>query len=165
MPTNAQLLAEIQTGALATQIAPLWSPVTDNTDASVAALLNLKNQPGYVQPRDVIVYLAESFKWGMVDYCTLLGKMPDGSAAPFQVYSLFSILHLAAYGTVNPPLHLQIGPLKTAMSALVTATLITQADADAIAAKEVKISRVEVVWGYDTVISQLQVSQGRTGAN
>ncbi len=163
MPTNAQLLAEIQSGLLAAEIAPLWSPVTDNTDAAVAAILNRKDQPGYVQPRDLIVYLAETFKWGMVDYCTLLGKMPDGSAAPFQVYALFSILHLAAYGNVNPPLHLQISPLKTAMSALVSATLITQADANAIAAKEIKISRAEVLWGYDTEISEHQISEVRTG--
>lgn len=165
MPTNAQLLAEIQTGALATQIAPLWSPVTDNTDASVAALLNLKNQPGYVQPRDVIVYLAENFKWGMVPYCYELGKMPDGTTAPFAVYSLFSILHLAAYGSVNPPLHLAIGPLTTAMGQLVTAGLITSADQTAIAAMEIKISRAEVVWGYDTEITQEQVSKVRTGVN
>lgn len=163
MPTNAQLLAEIQGGPLAAEIAPLWSPATDNTDAAVAAILNRKDQPGYIQPRDVIVYLSETFKWGMVDYCTLLGKMPDGSAAPFQVYSLFSILHLTAYGTVNPPLHLAIAPLKTAMSALVAATLITQTDADAIAAKEIKISRAEVVWGYGTQISEHQISEVRIG--
>lgn len=165
MPTNAQLLAEIQSGLLAAEIAPLWSPVTDNTDAAVAAILNRKDQPGYVQPRDLIVYLAETFKWGMVDYCTLLGKMPDGSAAPFQVYALFSILHLAAYGNVNPPLHLQIGPLKVALASLVAATLITQADSDAIAAMEIKISRAEQAWGYDTVISQTQIGLIRTGGN
>jgi len=165
MPTNAQVLTEIQSGPLAGEIAPLWSPVTDNTDAAVAAVLNRKDQPGYVQPRDVIVYLCETFKWGMVPYCFELGEMPDGSAAPFSVYALFSILHLAAYGNVDPPLHLQIGPLKIALASLVTATLIAQADSDAIAAMEVKISRAEQAWGYGTVISQTQVGNIRTGGN
>lgn len=165
MPTNAQLLAEIQSGLLAAEIAPLWSPVTDNTDAAVAAILNRKDQPGYVQPRDLIVYLAETFKWGMVDYCVELGKMPDGSTASFQVYSLFSILHLAAYGSVNPPLHLAIAPLNTAIAALVNAGLITSQDQMAIAAKEIKISRAQELWGYDLVISSRQISDIRHGVN
>lgn len=165
MPSNAEVLNEILNGPLKDEIAPLWSPVTDDTDAAVAAVLNRTDRAGYVPVRDVIVYLAETFKWGIVDYCVELGKMPDGSTASFQVYSLFSILHLAAYGSVNPPLHLAIAPLNTAMAALVNAGLITSQDQMAIAAKEIRISRAQELWGYDLVISSRQISDIRHGVN
>lgn len=157
MPTNAQVLTEIQSGPLAGEIAPLWSPVTDNTDAAVAAVLNRKDQPGYMPARQLIAYLAEHFLWGMVPLCHDHLKLPNGSDAPLEVYKLFAALHLAAYGTVNPPLRMAVGPLTAAMASLVKLNLITPDDQAAILAMEVKVSRAEQVWGYDTAITPRQI--------
>lgn len=157
MPTSAQLRAEILDGPLKTEIAPFWSPVTDDTDTEVAKILNRKDLPGYVPARTLIAYLAEHLLWDMVPLCHDHLKLPNGSDAPLEVYKLFAALHLAAYGTVNPPLRMAVGPLTVAMTSLIRLNLITSDDRAAILAMEVKVSRAEQVWGYDTAITPRQI--------
>jgi len=166
MPTNEQVLNEILNGELKNEIAPVWSPVTDNTDTLVAAILNRKDQSGYVAARDVIGYLAENLKWGMIEMGYLHLKMPDGiTTCPPELFNMYADLHLASHSPLTPPFRLVMAPLATGISKLVDLKLLTQSDAIALTTMERKISRAEVVWGYDTIISVRQISDIRNGVN
>ncbi len=163
-PTDEELLDEILNGPGATELAPIWNPTDgnkDNTDVGTWAVLNRKNLPGYVLARDVAVYLALQLKWGIVDWAYLHKLMPDGTDASYQVFNICSTLHLAVYGTIQPPIHLQIDKLSFAMDYLVSLKQIDLNDKAAILAKEVKISLIESRFGYDVAVSIEQIARVR----
>lgn len=156
--TPAQLRTEITTGPLAAELAVAWA---EGRDEEIAEVINRKNQLGYVPARPMVAELAKRNLWGLVLYGARHRLLPDGSACPYPLFVLFAACELAGFGTISPPIRMEIGPLTAGLSAMVGAGLISTDDRDAILDHEQKISRAEQVWGYGTTVSITDVGEAR----
>lgn len=153
-PIITQLRTEIESGPLAAELAPLVL-VRHNVEA--AAILNRADQPGWVPARHVVATLASVGKWGIVELAVRHRLLSDGNACPSDLYMLFATVQLAAYGSLEPPLRMEIAPLTAGASTLVTRGILTSGERDAILAGEVKVSRAEHLWGYGVQITAEQI--------
>ena len=160
MPTPQQIRAEVESGPLAAELAPLAAA---GRDADVATALNRADLPGYVPARDLSAVLARRNLWGVVILAARFRLLPNGQTCPLNLFTLFCTCELAAHGTFSPPLRMEIAPLAAAADALVAAGLMTADDRAAVLADEVRISRAEQAWGYGVAVSADDVARALRG--
>ena len=156
--TPAELRTEITTGPLAAELAAAWAA---SRDSEVAGTLNRQDRPGYVPARSMVAELAKRNLWGLVMYGARHRMLPNGAACPFSLFTLFASCELAGFGTIDPPIRMEVGPLTAGLSAMISTGLISTADRDAILSYEVKISRAEELLGYEKTISAEEVEYCR----
>lgn len=161
MPTPSELRAEIESGPLAGELAPLWSA---GADADVAAVLTRRDLPGYIPPVPLSKYLDTS---GLTAALTLIRDhrlMPcavdavPSVAAPFGLYALASrVLSSIAQGFRPAKADVSAG-----CDALIGAGVMTSQQKSAILALEVKIGRVQQWLGdYDATVTAANVEEAR----
>ena len=160
--TRAELLAELQTGPLRTELAPLLAA---GRDADVASALNRRDQPGYVPSRLVGQVLLKSGGLTVFDYIWKFNLNPlvlPQVPPPLGVWQIASQVMWAVQLAARD-YRLEVVPLTAAMAGAVAAGVATKADQTAILAGEVKLSRAEVAWGYGTGITagDVAAAQGR----
>lgn len=151
--TPAELKAEIQSGPLAAELAPLWS--TGN-DSGVAAALNRKDRAGYVPARAVLAAILSDTTGFGADLLWLrkYGTTIDGTlmttAKKRLVIRLFSAIELSDYQLKFPPAELSAGCDVLGAPDAVKAAIL---------AAEVKVNRAEELgWGG---VSDFDVAKAR----
>lgn len=153
MPTPAELRAEIESGPLAEELAPL---VAAGNDAGVAVALNARSR-GETLPRPMRLTLFTQFLMSRA----LLRKIRDAEAntlLPATVrdvcYGLLLIVGSGSDREIDPTDVPTVGMI----DALVAASVASAEDKSAwLAACRMPASRAESRWGYGTSVTAEQV--------
>lgn len=159
--TPADLRAEILSGPLASELAPLWAA---GDDAGVAAVLMRPDFAGYVPPVPLSKYLDTSGLRAALDLIRdhLLLPPADPSqaptvAAPFGLYALASRLLSSVAQGFRP----SVADVSAGADALVSVGVMTARQKADVLALAVPIGRAQVAWGYDAAVAPLDVETAR----
>lgn len=170
MPSAAELKSEITGDPESLGYATPWAA---GSDAGVLALLASPTRPGYVPARWVSVSLAKyptfdaTLAWSM-----RTGQLPDGTAltgAAFGIFALFqNLARLDKSNTTGEPLRAAVADVQAGLAAAGNAGIvgdsgqpIPSAFGPYLLSGEVKISRVQELWGLDASVSLDDVTTAR----
>jgi hypothetical protein len=140
---------------------PIRVAFNEARDAECNEHCNAKTEPGYVPARHAVTMLPLHKLWGLATLAFRFKKLPGGLDCPDNLFDLFANCELAAYGTIEPPIRMEIAPLTASLTSLVTTGLVTTTARDAILAGEVKISPIEAAFDYGDTTTAAQIEEAR----